>query len=93
MAVLHTLRQLKDADIIACGLLGKVQTANFIGTIYILNAVLNILSSLNNIFQRVTINSSHIKLSIYFTLAKLSEIMDSQAPIVDLKMTFSIGDA
>ena len=56
LALLQTLRQLKDADAVACGLLSKVQTAKFIGTIYILNAVLPILSSLSKTFQRGTIN-------------------------------------
>jgi len=79
LAVLHTLRQLKDADAVAYGLLSKVQTAKFIGTIYILNAVLPILSSLSKTFQRGTINFSHIKPSIDYTLAKLSEIMVSWA--------------
>lgn len=87
MAVLHTLRQLKDAD----GLLSKVQTAKFIGTIYILNAVLPIPSSLSKTLQRGTINFSHIKPSIHYTLAKLSEIIVSGAPIVDLKSDLLLG--
>ena len=91
LAVLHTLRQLKDADAVAYGLLSKVQTAKFIGTIYILNAVLPILSSLSKTFQRGTINFSHIKPSIDYTLAKLSEIMVSRAPIVDLKSDLLLG--
>ena len=91
LAVLHTLRQLKDADAVAYGLLSKVQTAKFIGTIYILNAVLPILSSLSKTFQRGTINVSHIKPSIDYNLAKLSEIMVSRAPIVDLKSDLLLG--
>ena len=91
LAVLHTLRQLKDADVVVYGLLSKVQTAKFIGTIYILNAVLPILSSLSKTFQRGTIKFSHIKPSIDYTLAKLSEIMVSRAPIVDLKSDLLLG--
>ncbi|XP_067017873.1 E3 SUMO-protein ligase KIAA1586-like [Acropora muricata] len=91
LAVLHTLRQLKDADAVAYGLLSKVQTAKFIGTIYIFNAVLPILSSLSKTFQRGTINFSHIKPSTDNTLAKLSEIMVSRAPIVDWKSDLLLG--
>ena len=85
LAVLQTLRQLKDDDAIACGLLSKVKTAKFIGAIYILNAVLPILSSLSKTFQKGTINFSHIKPSIDYTLAKLNEVMQAKSPILDLK--------
>ena len=85
LAVLQTLRQLKDTDAVSCGLLSKVKTAKFIGTINILNAVLPILSSLSKTFQRGTINFSHIKPSIDYTLAKLSETEQSKKPILDFK--------
>lgn len=85
LAVLQTLRQLKDEDAVACGLLSKVKTAKFIGAIYILNAVLPILSSLSKTFQKGTINFSHIKPSIDYTHDKLSEIVQAKSPILDLK--------
>jgi len=85
LAVLQTLRQLKDEDAVACGLLSKVKTAKFIGAIYNLNSVLPILSSLSKTFQKGTINFSHIKPSINYTLAKLSEVMHTKSPILDLK--------
>ena len=40
LAVQQTLRQLKDEDAVASGLLSKVNTAKFLGVIYILNALL-----------------------------------------------------
>ena len=85
LAVIQTLGQLKDEDAVACGLLSKVKTAKFIGAIYILNAVLPILSSLSKTFQKGTINFSHIKPSIDYTLDKLSGIIQTKAPILDLK--------
>ena len=85
LAVLQTLGQLKDNDAVACGLLSKVQTAKFIGAIYILNAVLPILSSLSKTFQKGTINFSHIKPSIDYTISKLNEVMQAKSPILDLK--------
>ena len=39
LAVLQTLRQLKDEDAVACGFLSKVKTAKFIGTDYILGLI------------------------------------------------------
>ena len=72
LAALQTLGQLKYEDAVACGLLSKLKTAKFIGAIYILNAVLPILSSLSKTFQKEAINFSHIKPSIDYTLDKLS---------------------
>ena len=85
LAVLQTLGQLKDDDAVACGLLSKVKTAKFIGAIYILNAVLPILSSLSKTFQKGTINFSYIKPSIDYTISKLNEVMQAKSPILDLK--------
>ena len=85
LAVIQTLGQLKDEDAVACGLLSKVKTTKFIGAIYILNAVLPTLSSLSKTFQKGTINFSHIKPSIDYTLDKLSGIIQTKAPILDLK--------
>ena len=84
-SALQTLRQLKNDDAVACGLLSKVKTAKFIGAIYILNAVLPILSSLSKTFQKGTISFSHIKPSIDYTLGKLDEVMQSKSPILDFK--------
>ncbi|RMX56946.1 hypothetical protein pdam_00011057 [Pocillopora damicornis] len=55
-SVQQTLRQLKDEDAVASGLLSKVNTAKFIRVIYILNAVLPILSCLSKTFQKGTNN-------------------------------------
>ena len=85
LAVLQTLRQLKDEDAIACGLLGKVKSAKFIGTIYILKAVLPVLSSLSKTFQKGSVNFSHITPSVNYTIGKLSEIAESKSPITELK--------
>ena len=61
------------------------KTAKFIGTIYILNSVLCILSSLSKTFQKGTINFSYIKPSIDYTLAELNEVMQAKSTILDLK--------
>ena len=79
------LRQLKNQDAVVGGCPSKGKTAKFIGATCILNAVLSILSSVSKIFQKGTINFSHIKPSITYTLAKLSAVMHTKSPILDLK--------
>ena len=67
MAVLQTLRQLKDNDAVAAGLLSKIASSKFNGTIYrvyILRKVLPVLSSSSKNFQP----------SVNFTVQKLTEI-------------------
>ena len=81
LAILHTLRELKDNDAIACGLLSKVESSKSIGTIYILKEILPVLSSLSKSFQRGQVNFSHIQPSISYTNHKLTEIGDSMFPI------------
>ena len=83
LVVLQTLRKLKDEDTVARGL-SKVEIVKLIGAIYILIAVLAILSSLIRTFKKGTINFSHIKPSIDYTLPKLSEVVHTNSPILDL---------
>lgn len=84
-AILQTLRQLKETDAVASGLLSKIDSSKFIGTIYILKEILPVLSNLSKNFQRGQVNFSHIQPSISYTLQKLTEIADSKSPITALK--------
>lgn len=84
-AIVQTLRQLKDNDAVACGLLSKIGSSKFIGTIYILKEILPVLSNLSKNFQRGQVNFSHIQPSINYTTTKLTEISESKAPITALK--------
>ena len=85
MAVLQTLRQLKGNDAVAAGLLSKIASSKFIGTIYILREVLPVLSSLSKNFQRGDVNFSHIQPSVNYTTHKLTEIAESKSPLIALK--------
>ena len=85
VAVLQTLRQLKDTDAVAAGLLSKIASSKFIGTIYILREVLPVLSSLSKNFQRGHVNFSHIQPSVNYTIHKLTEIAESKSPLVAVK--------
>ena len=91
LAALQTLGQLKYEDAVACGLLSKLKTAKFIGAIYILNAVLPILSSLSKTFQKGARNFSHINPFIDYTLDKLSEIIQRHLSLIWRKI-FSLRD-
>ena len=46
LALQQTLRQHKDNDAVACGLLSKINSSKFIGTIYILKVILPVVASL-----------------------------------------------
>ena len=81
----QTLRQLKDTDAVASGLLSKIYSCKFIGTIYILKEILLVLSDWSKNFQRRQANFSYIQPSINYNLHKLIEIADSKSPITALK--------
>jgi len=63
VAVLQTLRQLKDNDAVVAGLLSKIASSKFIGAIYILREVLPVLSSLSRILARTCELFPHSSLS------------------------------
>lgn len=84
-AILQTLRQLKETNAVASGLLSKIDSSKFIGTIYILKEILPVLSNLSKNFQWGKVNFSHIQPSINYTLQKLTEIADSKSPITALR--------
>ena len=73
---LHTLESLQDSDALAMGLLKKMKSVLFLGTLYILSAVLPILSELSRVFQTGALNFSHIDSSVQRTLGKLAMIED-----------------
>lgn len=82
-AIVQTLRQLKDNDAVACGLLSKIGSSKFIGTIYILKEILPVLSNLSKNFQRGQVNFSHIQPSINYTTT------DAGLPIVSAFSIFN----
>jgi len=91
LALQQMLRQLKDNDAVACGLLRKIDSSKFIGTIYILKEILPALASLSKNFQRGQVNFSHIEPSIACTTHKLTEIADSKSPIAALKKDLEVS--
>ncbi len=84
--LLCTLRHYKEAgDATATGLLRKMATAKFVGTIYILKAVLPLTAGLNKVFQKGNISFANISPAIDSTKEKLTQLRESGQPIIDFK--------
>jgi len=79
IAFLHTFQELRT-DALALGLLKKMKTVKFVGTIYILKEVLPCLSALSKTFQAGALNFSHVAPAIQHTQASLENVKSSQSP-------------
>ena len=83
-ALLQTLRHLKS-DPSCYGLLKKFQKAKKVGTMYILNAVLPILSELSKTFQQGTVHFARIEPALNACNDKLQQLATSKAPVNQLQ--------
>ena len=83
-AILQTLRALVD-DPACSGLLKKFSKPKHIGTIFILNSVLPILSELSRNFQYGSVNYSRIQPSINSCKFKLQDLVDNSIPLKKFK--------
>ena len=63
-----------------------MKSFKFIGTIYILKAVLPELAALSRVLQRGTVNFGHILPAITYTTDKLTEIAQDETPITQLQV-------
>ena len=79
-----TLQQL-DSDAIACGLLKKLKTVKFLGTIYLLSVVLPILSQLSRTFQKGSASFSLIKPQIALAKGKLQDALQTDRVMEELQ--------
>ncbi|KAK3703202.1 hypothetical protein QZH41_004969 [Actinostola sp. cb2023] len=84
IALLQTFRHL-EKDPLALGLLKKMKTVKFVGTIYILKEVLPCLSALSKSFQAGALNFSHVGPAIKHTQTSLETIESSQSPVKRLQ--------
>ena len=80
LAIIQTLEELKSepTGLAAEGLLKRMKNVKFIGTIYILNDVLPVLSQLSKRFQRGNVNFSHLSPAIKATHAKLHNLKEKK---------------
>ena len=63
-----------------------MKSFKFIGTIYILKAVLPELAALSRVLQRGTVNFGHILPAITYTTDKLTKIAQDETPITQLQV-------
>ena len=91
VAVLQTLKPLKQdpGQPAAYGLLKKIN--KFIGAVYILMRVLPVLATLSKSFQRGAINYASIKPSIDYSKDKLNDVKNTEEPIKQLKQDLTSG--
>ena len=71
-SIMQTLLQLDENDATAHGLLKRMKTLKFLGTIYILNEILPILSDLSRPFQQDSLNFSAILPAVNLCKSKLN---------------------
>ena len=83
-ALLHTFQEL-EKDALAVGMLKKMKTGKFLGTIYILKEVVPCLTTLSKTFQAGALNFSHVGPAINHNQATLEAVKSSQSPLKKLQ--------
>ena len=83
-ALLHTFQEL-EKDALAVGLLKKMKTVKFLGTIYILKEVVPCLTTFSETFQAGALNFLHVGPAINHTQANLEAVKSSQSPLKKLQ--------
>ena len=84
--IIHAINLADEKDGLATYVLSKMKSLKFIGTIYILKAVLPELAALSRVFQRGTIDFAHILPAITYTTDKLTKIAQDETPITQLQV-------
>ena len=90
VCILFTLSELSD-DAAADGFLKKIKDPVWIGTLYILNEVLPLLSELSKTFQRGTVNFNTIAPMVAVTSQRLASLPRKGSAIQDLQNDFKEG--
>ena len=76
--VVQTLAKQREVAV-AEGLLGKVHCYKFVSTLYMLKEVLPLLATLSQVFQKGTLDFSHIAPSVAYCKSKLDEAKRNKA--------------
>lgn len=84
LQTLNTLEKDND-DAAACGLLKRMRTVKFLGTIYILKDILPILADLSRHFQADSLNFSTILPSVNMAKDKLKALVEEATPLEALR--------
>ena len=77
VALMQTLRQFKDADATAQGLLQRMNNTKFVGTMLLMNAVLPHLNTLSKLFQKDHTCYTSIRPALQSTKLRIADIRSS----------------
>lgn len=84
-AILQTLSKFEKTDATVSGLMKKIRCLKFIGTIYILNALLPILGDLSRRFQKGSVSFAAILPAINMTKGSLQSLLENDTPMENLR--------
>lgn len=91
VALMQTLRQFKDDDATAQGLLQRMNNTKFVGTMLLMNAVLPHLNTLSKLFQKDQTCYTSIRPTLESTKSRIAEIHTSLDLVLELQMAFQAG--
>ena len=88
---MQTLRQFKDADATAQGLLQRMNNTKFVGTMLLINAVLPHLNTLSKLFQKDHTCYTSIRTALQSTKSRIAEIRSSLNLVSELQKAIQPG--
>ena len=91
VALMQTLRQFKDADATAQGLLQRMNNTKFVGTMLLMNAVLPHLNTLSKLFQKDHTCYTSIRPALQSTISRIADIRSSLNLVSELKNAIQPG--
>lgn len=93
-AILLSLQEINDAT--AIGLISKLKSVKFLGALYILNAILPVLSCLSRQFQAGNFHFSMIRPAVYRAISTLTNLKTTNQPLdklqADIDYSTNISD-
>ena len=91
VALMQTLRQFKDADATAQGLLQRMNNTKFVGTMLLMNAVLPHLNTLSKLFQKDHTCYTSIRPALQSTKLRIADIRSSLNLVSELQKAIQPG--
>ena len=91
VALMQTLRQFKDVDATAQGLLQRINNTKFVGTMLLMNAVLPHLNTLSKLFQKDHTCYTSIRPALQSTKSRIAQIQSSLNLVSELQKAIQPG--
>ena len=91
VALMQTLRQFKDDDATAQGLLQRMNNTKFVGAMLLMNAVLPHLNTLSKLFQKDDTCYTSIRPALESTKSRIAEIRSSLDLVSELQTATQAG--